>query len=58
MPSDAELTVRPATPEDADALASLYLAAREAAFPAIPPSVHPPDDVRRWMRARFDAPGT
>ena len=58
MPSEPDLTVRPATLEDADALATLYLAAREAAFPAIPRPVHPPEpDVRRWMRARFDAPG-
>ncbi|MEP7090756.1 MAG: GNAT family N-acetyltransferase [Nocardioidaceae bacterium] len=58
MPSDADLTVRQATAEDADAVASLYLDAREAARPAVPPPVHPPDDVRRWMRGRVDAPGT
>ena len=50
-----DLTVRPATTEDADALATLYLASREAAYPAIPPSVHPPDDVRRWWRSRLEA---
>jgi len=59
MPSDPavdpDLRVRPATTEDADALATLYLDAREAAYPAIPPSVHPPDDVRRWWRSRFEA---
>jgi chorismate mutase/ribosomal protein S18 acetylase RimI-like enzyme len=54
MPSDADLTVRPATPQDADALATLYLDARQAAYPAIPRSVHPPEDVRRWMRSHFD----
>ena len=53
----AEVVVRPATVQDADALASLFLRAREAAYPAIPRPVHPPDDVRRWMRDRFDAPG-
>ena len=53
MPS--ELTIRPATAEDADALATLFLAAREAAFPAIPRPVHPPDDVRRWMRGRLES---
>jgi chorismate mutase/GNAT superfamily N-acetyltransferase len=59
MPSEVPLdvTVRPATAGDADTLATLFLAAREAAFPAIPRPVHPPDDVRRWMRSRFDAPG-
>lgn len=62
MPSDAdltaELTVRPATPADADAAAALLLEAREAAFPAMPRGVHPPDDVRRWLRSRFEAPAT
>ncbi len=62
MPSEvppdvpAEVTVRIATTDDADALATLFLAAREAAYPAIPRPVHPPDDVRRWVRSRFDAP--
>jgi chorismate mutase/GNAT superfamily N-acetyltransferase len=63
MPSDAragtptapDLTVRPGTRQDADALATLYLQARAAAYPAIPHTVHPPDDVRRWWRSRFDA---
>jgi chorismate mutase/GNAT superfamily N-acetyltransferase len=54
MPS--ETTVRPASAGDADALATLFLTSREAAYPAIPRPVHPPDDVRRWMRSRFDAP--
>jgi GNAT superfamily N-acetyltransferase/chorismate mutase len=62
MPSEvpaaapAGITVRPATADDADALATLFLDAREAAYPAIPRPVHPPDDVRRWMRGRFDLP--
>lgn len=56
MPSESDLTVRPATPADADAAAALLLEAREAAFPAMPRGVHPPDDVRRWMRSRLDAP--
>ena len=58
MPSDADLSVRRATHDDTDALASLYLSAREAAHPAIPRSVHPPDDTRRWLHSRLDAPGT
>jgi GNAT superfamily N-acetyltransferase/chorismate mutase len=58
MPSEvpAEVVARLATVEDADALATLFLAARDAAYPAIPRSVHPPDDVRHWMRSRFDTP--
>jgi chorismate mutase/GNAT superfamily N-acetyltransferase len=58
MPSDVDLTVRAATPDDADVLAALYLDARAASYPAIPRSVHPPDDVRRWMRSHFETPGT
>ncbi len=58
MPSEPDLTVRPAGVEDAEALATLYLAARKAAYPSMPRSVHHPDeDVRRWMRSRFDADG-
>jgi chorismate mutase/GNAT superfamily N-acetyltransferase len=52
MPSD--LIVRPATVEDADDLATLFLRARVAAAPAIPLPVHPPEDVRRWIRSRLD----
>ena len=44
-----ELTLRPATPDDLPAIAELYLAAREAAVPMMPPGIHPPDDVRRWV---------
>jgi chorismate mutase/ribosomal protein S18 acetylase RimI-like enzyme len=57
MPSEEHLTVRPATPADSDAVAALLIDAREAAFPAIPRGVHPPEDVRRWVRTRFDVPG-
>lgn len=56
MPSDVELVVRPALQEDADALATLLVTAREAAHPAMPRGVHPPEDVRRWMRSRLEAP--
>jgi len=44
-----DMTLRPATPADLPAVASLYLAAREAAVPFMPPGIHPPDDVRRWV---------
>jgi chorismate mutase/GNAT superfamily N-acetyltransferase len=56
MPSDVELTVRPATADDSDAVAGLLVEAREAAFPAMPRPVHPPADVRRWMRSRLETP--
>lgn len=44
-----ELVLRPATPNDLPAIASLYIAAREAAVPQMPPGIHPPEDVRRWV---------
>ena len=53
MPTEASLIVRPAVPEDAPALAELYLGSRAAAYPAIPHGVHPPDDVRRWVTGWF-----
>ena len=40
---------RPQTPADTVAAAQLYLLARRAAVPAIPPLVHADDDVRRWF---------
>ncbi len=42
---------------DAAAAADLYLRARRAAEPAIPPGVHDDADVHRWMRDRLVAPG-
>jgi chorismate mutase/GNAT superfamily N-acetyltransferase len=57
MPSDPDLTVRAATVDDADALATLLIDSREASYPAIPRGVHPLEDVRRWLRSRFDEDG-
>ena len=45
------LLIRPGTPEDAESLATLYLAARRAAVPAIPPLVHSEEEVRAWVRS-------
>ncbi|MEO5711379.1 MAG: GNAT family N-acetyltransferase [Nocardioidaceae bacterium] len=56
MPTEPELTLRPAALEDAEPLATLYLTAREAAHPAIPRTVHTGPEVRLWFRSRFDAP--
>jgi len=56
MPTDA-LLMRPATAEDADPVASLYLAAREAAYPAMPRPVHDDGAVRAWVH-RWFATGT
>lgn len=49
--------IRRAALEDAAAAADLYLRARRAAEPAIPPGVHDDADVHRWMRERLVAPG-
>jgi len=46
----ADLLIRAAHDDDALPLADLFLAAREAAHPAMPPSVHPPQEVRHWFR--------
>jgi GNAT superfamily N-acetyltransferase len=43
------LTFRRATVADATAVAEVWLRARRAAAPAIPPTVHDDDDVRRWV---------
>ncbi len=45
----AELLIRPAHDADAEPLADLFVAAREAAYPAMPHPVHPPHEVRHWF---------
>lgn len=47
----SEVGLRPATPEDADAVARIHLAARAAA--SMPPGIHPPDEVRVWLAGRL-----
>jgi chorismate mutase/GNAT superfamily N-acetyltransferase len=53
MPTDlpVDLLLRPATPDDADAVADVQIAARQAA--AMPPGIHPASDVRRWLGRRL-----
>lgn len=46
---ELDLVVRPAAAGDAPVLADLFLAAREAAYPAMPRPVHPPESVRAWF---------
>lgn len=46
-----DLVVRPATVDDLAAVADLHVRAREAAVPAMPPSVHPADEVRAWVHS-------
>lgn len=45
----SEPQIRRATADDAPALTDLYLRARAAAEPAIPPGVHSPAEVAAWM---------
>lgn len=44
-----DLTLRPATGPDLPAIAEVYLASRDAAYPAVPRGVHPPEQVRAWV---------
>jgi ribosomal protein S18 acetylase RimI-like enzyme len=46
----SEVSLRPAGPDDLDAIAEVHIAARDAAVPAMPPPVHPPDEARAWVR--------
>jgi len=51
MPSEsADLTIRPAAAGDADQLAALFWAAREAAYPAMPRTIHTREEVGHWFR--------
>lgn len=45
------MLLRPADPADADAVATVHLRSRAAA--AMPPGVHPEDDVRAWLAGRL-----
>jgi PPOX class probable F420-dependent enzyme len=56
MPSEPDLTLRRATAEDAGRLASLFVDAREAAFPQMPRSIHPPASVHSWFAELLGAP--
>jgi chorismate mutase len=51
MPTELDLTLRPGGVSDAAAVADVHLSARRAA--AMPPSVHPEDDVREWLDRRL-----
>lgn len=44
-----EWRLRPAGRTDLPELADIYLRTREAALPAMPPGVHPADEVRAWV---------
>ncbi len=46
--TDAALTIRPVATEDLPAMADLFIAAREAAVPVMPPSIHLPHEVHAF----------
>lgn len=48
--TSTDLTLRPAAPDDAASLAELFWDARQAAYPAMPHTVHPVAEVRHWFR--------
>jgi GNAT superfamily N-acetyltransferase len=47
--SDHDRTPRPVGPAEGGAVAAMWLRARRAAIPAIPPPVHSDDEVREWF---------
>jgi chorismate mutase/GNAT superfamily N-acetyltransferase len=51
VPTEAELTLRPADASDAEVVADLHLASRRAA--SMPPGVHPDHEVRAWLAERL-----
>ncbi|WP_220793267.1 GNAT family N-acetyltransferase [Nocardioides stalactiti] len=46
--TDNPLTIRPAVADDLPEIAEVFLAARSAAVPAMPPSIHPPHEVHAF----------
>ena len=53
-----ELVIRPAGQEDALAIAGLFTAARDAAVPLMPPSIHTAEEDRAFFTARVSAAET
>ena len=49
VPTDDALVLRPATREDLPAIADVHIRARDAAYPAMPRSLHPPDEAHAWV---------
>lgn len=48
-----DLLLRPATPEDAAAVAGVHLAARAAA--PMPPGIHADEEARPWLASRIES---
>ena len=50
-----DLSLRPGVAGDAEVLAGLFIAAREAAVPHMPKSIHTTTEIHTWFAALFDA---
>ncbi|HEX5090146.1 MAG TPA: GNAT family N-acetyltransferase [Nocardioides sp.] len=44
-----ELTLRPAGSADLPAIAELHIRVRDAAYPSMPRTIHPPHEAREWV---------
>jgi chorismate mutase/GNAT superfamily N-acetyltransferase len=53
---DAELSLRPAEPADAQAIADLYTEARVAAVPMMPPALHTNEEDRAYFAGQLAKP--
>jgi chorismate mutase len=53
MPTDGSLRLRPAEPDESDALAALYGRTRRASEPAMPPAMHTAEEDQAWFAARL-----
>ena len=54
-PATADLVLRPAGPDDVPGLTRVFLEARAGAVPAMPPPVHPPEEVLGYHHDRLAA---
>lgn len=54
-PDGTDLVLRPAAEADASVLADLFIAARRAAEPAMPPPVHPATEIHAWFGQQLAA---
>ena len=51
--STPDVTLRPATRDDAESVAQVHTETRRAALPAMPPGIHTHDETRAWVAGRL-----
>jgi chorismate mutase/ribosomal protein S18 acetylase RimI-like enzyme len=56
MPTEPDLTLRRAEPEDAEAIADFYTQARVAALPSMPPALHTNEEDRAFFAGQLAKP--